>query len=318
MKKLLVLLLLFVFSLPSLADTPSAMITNLAGRAVVITKEKREPAQPMDSLLPGTLVELRGGAKMTVAFLAPNTLEQYEGPCLIGIGKNRGKVFDGDASSRKVIATDSAPVKAVDPHALSEHPGDGMLSVSKDGSSLNFSWVTTLPGPYTVSVLKPEQGAEPRTHLWSEQTDSKNSTYKGPVLNSHFTYVVKVESGPTTIARSQMRMADGTALLSQAKSEADKLKLADPTDTTPHVLMSTAYAQHGQHKESTDSLNMAIEAQPSEDAFIGRMKTMMGKISKTADKDTEYASGYYQAQENWGTNTYYDPEAWGWEDGWDH
>ena len=109
------------------------MITNLTGPALVVVKGEKTPAAPMMNLFPKTLIELRGGTKMTVVFFGQGTQEQYVGPALVGIGVHRGKVFHGEESARTVVSTNSALVKAVDPNALSEAPGKGISGHSRSG-----------------------------------------------------------------------------------------------------------------------------------------------------------------------------------------
>jgi hypothetical protein len=320
MNKLLISLAFLFCTLPALAQTPSAMITQVDGPAVVIVKgEKNKPAAASVSLLPRTMIELRGGSEMTVVYFASGTHEHYTGPSLIGIGKNRGKVFDGAESSRTVTVTDSAMVKAIDPDALSETPGNGKLTISSVAKAPKFSWTTTLPAPYTLSVIQPAQGAKPRSVIWSKQFGLKDAVYFGPDLDPSQAYAAEVQSGDDVIAWSLFRLqGDSYELLNKAQIEADKLAKANPKDPTPHVLMNAAYAQHGQHQKAVDALNVAIQTQPTDKTFISRMDTMMGKISKKADADTAYATGFYNAQDAmWGTNAYYDPGAWAWEDGWD-
>ena len=318
MQKLIVLVSLLVLTLPTLAQSPSAMITHVQGSAIVVVGGKRISAQAMATLAPQTLIELRGGATMTAVFFASDSIEEYTGPALIGIGKNRGQVFHGDPSARKVSATNSDLVRSIDPHALTEMPGNGNLSVARSESATTLSWNTDLAGPYHVTVVKPAQNNIPRTVVWSSETAAKSLAYAGPKLDADLSYFVTVKAGSTLIADSLFRVHDGKVQgLSAARAEADKMSQVKPKDATPHVLMSTAYGQHGMHDKSVDSMQYAINAQPDEDAFIGRMKTMMGQVNKTAEDHTAYARGYYEAQENWGTDTYYDPHAWRWEDGWD-
>lgn len=318
MQKLIILLSFLFLTAPILAQTPSAMITNVQGPAIVVIGEKRISAQAMATLAPQTLIELRGGATMTAVFFATDSIEEYSGPALIGIGKNRGQVFHGDPSARKVRAVNSDLVRSIDPHALTEMPGNGSLSVARSEAGTTLSWNTDLAGPYSVTVIKPAQNNTARTVVWSAETANKNVPYAGPELDPALTYFVTVKAGSTVIGDSLFRVHNGKVEpLSAALAEAEKMSQAKPKDATPHVLMSTAYAQHGMHDKSVNSMQYAINAQPDEDAFIGRMKTMMGQVNKTAEDHTAYARGYYEARENWGTDTYYDPHAWRWEDGWD-
>ncbi len=324
MRKLLTALTLLILTLPVLADEPnaadgpSAMVTHLTGSAVMVVDGQKTFVEPMTHINPKTLVELRGGAKMTVVYFASGAQENYTGPALIGIGSNRGKVFHGDDSARTVVTTGSNLVKAVDPHALTETPDFGPVSITSADGKTVFSWTTEKSGPYHVSVFKPAQGQTPRTKVWAEQTNDKSITYGGPTLNSAFSYVVLVEVGRDKIGASLFREVDGSAqVFDNHQAEATKMSAADPTNPTPHVLLSTLYTQHGQTDKAKDSMQMAINAQPDEDAFIARMKTMTKQISEKADADTAEMRGIYQAQDNWALAPYYDPMSWPWS-GWDN
>lgn len=319
MKQIVAFLTLFLCSVPALAQSPSAMITNLTGPALVVVKGEKTPAAPMMNLSPKTLIELRGGTKMTVVFFGQGTQEQYTGPALIGIGDHRGKVFHGEESARTVVATNSALVKAVDPSALSEAPGQGNLQASRgaDGKT-TLSWTTTTPGPYLVSIIKPAQAGKARTNVWGEEVAAKSLVYTGPKLDPSLTYIVEVKSGSVEIDTTQFRVKDGVAqALTAAQAEADGLTAADPSDTTGPVLMSALYAQHGMHQKAVEALQPALNARPSEDAFVDRLNVMGKAVNAKANKDTAYAQAIYRDQGNWGYGPYYDPEAYGWND-WDN
>jgi Flp pilus assembly protein TadD len=129
---------------------------------------------------------------------------------------------------------------------------------------------------------------------------------------------VEVAAGSSIVGSSPFRVEDGKAqALSEAEAEAKKLKLQDPHNATSHVLLSILYTQNGLNEKAVEALNGAIAAQPEEEAFMGRMKTMMNDVNKKAEENTAYARNYYEAvDELWGTDTYFDPDAWRW-DGWD-
>ncbi len=318
MKQLCAFLTVFLCSVSALAQTPSAMITNLAGPALVLVKGEKTPAAPTMNLAPKTLIELRGGTKMTVVFFSTGTQEQYVGPALIGVGENRGKVFHGEESARKVVATNSALVKAIDPNALAEAPGKGNLSAVRgaDGKT-TLSWTTSTPGPYLVSIIKPAQGGKPRTNVWGEEVAAKSLVYSGPKLDPSVTYIVEVTGGTVEIDSTQFRVKDGVAqALSAAEAEADGLTAANPNDTTGPVLLSALYAQHGMNKKAVDTLQPLYATHPNESAFIDRMNAMGKTVNATANKDTAYAQAIYRNQTNWGYGAYYDPGAYGWNS-WD-
>lgn len=318
MSRIVTVLLTLLLATTAFAETPSALITSLNGQALVITKENKASAAPLTSLAPKTLLELRGGTTMIVVFFESDSIEEYTGPALIGIGENRGKVFHGPDTARRVVKADSALVREIEPTALVHPEGSGKLSARRVSGKTELSWTADVAGPYQVSVVKPAQFGERQTQVWSKDVDTKQVVYDGPKLSEKLTYYVEVSAGETVIGVSPFRVHDGKAKgLSEAEAEAKNIKLADPKDTTGHVLMSILYSQHGLNDKAIESLNEAIKAQPEEQAFMGRMKTMMADVNKQAEDNTAYARGYYQAVDQyWGTEAYFDPYAWRW-DGWD-
>ncbi len=318
MKKVIVFLSLLLLTLPALGETPSAQITSLNGQALIVTKEQRVSASPLITLPPRTLLELRGGTTMTVVFYESDSIEEYTGPALIGIGEKRGKVFKGAATSRKVVKVNSELVGLIDPNALVHPAGSGHLTMQEVSGKAKLSWTTDLPAPYQVSVVKPTEYGVGQTTIWSKDVNEKSVIYDGPKLDSRLTYFVEVNSGTSTVGVSQFRVHNGKVKpLAKGEAEADGLKLMDSNNTTGHVLLSILYTQHGLNQKAVEELNEALKIQPQEKAFESRMKTMVAGLDKKANKDTAYATGYYQAQQNmWGTDAYFDPGAWSW-DGWD-
>ena len=318
MPRTLTLLLFLLLAGTAWAQTPSALISSLDGQALIITKDGKSSAAPLATLAPKTLLELRGGTTMTVVFFESDSIEQYTGPALIGIGAKRGKVFHGPDTARTVTAADSALVREIDPAALVHPEGSGKLSARRVSEKTELSWTTDAPAPYQVSVVKPAQFGERQTQIWSKEVSDKQVTYDGPKLDEKLTYYVEVAAGETTIGVSPFRVKGGKAKgLSEAEAEAKDLKLKDPHNTTSHVLLSILYSQNGLNDKAVEALNQAIQAKPEEAAFQNRMKTMMADVNKQAEDNTAYARGYYQAVDQyWGTDTYFDPDAWRW-DGWD-
>ena len=294
------------------------MISSLDGQALLITKDGKTPAAPLATLGPRTLLELRGGATMTVVFFESDSIEQYTGPALIGVGAKRGKVFHGPETARKVTAANSALVREIEPTALVHPEGSGKLSARRVNDKTEVSWTTDVAGPYQVSVVKPAQFGERQTQVWSKDVDTKQVVYDGPKLSDKLTYYVEVAAGENTIGVSPFRVSGGKAKgLTEAEAEAKRIKLEDPHNTTSHVLLSILYSQNGLNDKAVEALNEAIQAQPEEAAFESRIKTMMADVNKQAESNTAYARGYYQAVDQyWGTETYFDPDAWRW-DGWD-
>lgn len=318
MRKLVTLLLTLLLSAAASAQTPSALISSLDGQALVITKTSKAPAAPLATLAPKSLLELRGGTTMTVVFFESDSIEQYTGPALIGIGAKRGKVFHGPETARKVTKADSALVREIDPAALVHPEGSGKLSARRVNDQTEISWTTDIAGPYQVNVVKPAQYGERQTQIWSKEVESKEVVYDGPKLSEKLTYYVEVDGKDSVVGVSPFRVKDGKAKgLSEAEAEAKNLKLEDPHNTTSHVLLSILYSQNGLNDKAVEALNKAIDAQPEEEAFMGRMKTMMADVNTQAEENTAYARNYYEdVDEYWGTDAYFDPEAWRW-DGWD-
>lgn len=317
MHKLLTLLLLLFTLSPVLAEPPSAQITSLQGPAVVVTADSKRPAATLDSLSPKTLVELRGDSQMTVVFFASGRVEQFTGPALVGIGKNRGMVFHGEEDAR-TVAVETKLVQAIDPNALYLQPGTGDVKATRAGGKTTLTWASTEPAPYTVTVVKPAQFGEPQADVWTQQTQAKSVTYDGPKLDPKRSYFVKIEAANGQMVDVTMfRIHDGQAqAISDAEAAASKLKLKKD-DTTVHVLLSTLYSQHGMHDKAIAALQEAMRVKPQEEAFMTHMKSMVSDIDATANKNTEYATGYYRAQDElWGTDAYFDPAAWRWS-GWD-
>ena len=254
---------------------------------------------------------------MIVVFFESDSIEEYTGPALIGVGASRGKVFHGPETARKVVQANSALVREIDPNVLVHPEGSGKLSARRVNDKTEVSWATDVAGPYQVSVVKPAQFGEGQTQIWAKEVQTKQVVYDGPKLSDKLTYFVEVAAGENTIGVSPFRVSGGKAKgLTEAEAEAKNIKLEDPHNTTGHVLLSILYTQHGLNDKAIDSLNEAIKAQPEEQAFMGRMKTMMADVNKQAEDNTAYARGYYQAVDQyWGTETYFDPDAWRW-DGW--
>jgi len=318
MPKLFTLLLTLFLSASALAQTPSALITSLDGQALIITKTSKDPAAPLGTVAPRSLLELRGGTTMTVVFFESDSIEQYTGPALIGIGAKRGKVFHGSETARKVTKADSALVREIDPAALVHPEGSGKLAARRVNDQTEISWVTDKAGPYRVNVIKPAQYGERQTQIWSKEVDSNQVVYDGPKLSEQLTYYVEVDGKDSVVGVSPFRVkGDRAKGLSEAEAEAKNLKLEDPHNTTSHVLLSILYSQNGLNDKAVKALNNAIDAQPEEEAFMGRMKTMMADVNTQAEENTAYARNYYEdVDEYWGTDAYFDPEAWRW-DGWD-
>ena len=317
MKQLLLCLTLYLFSLPALADSPSAMITSLNGSAMIITGDQETVAEPMMSLTPRSMIELRPGATMSVVFFSRGSHERFTGPALIGIGQNRSKVFKGDQASVQEVSSDSALIKAIDPHALAEGPSSGGVTVTTVDDKTTIAWSSTTPGPYLVSVFKPAQKAAPRIGVWAEELATNSVTYTGPALDPTVTYVAEVKVGQNRLAGSQFRLAGGQAqMLGAAQAEADQMASANPSDTTPHVLMHTLYSQVGDHDNAALALHPAINGQPEEVSFINRLNVMGKEVNRKANADTAYAQGMYQAQDNWNFASGWDANRWTW-DGWD-
>jgi hypothetical protein len=293
------------------------MITGLNGSAMVINGDQKTVAEPMMYLAPKSMIELRPGANMSVVFFSRGSHERFVGPALIGIGENRSKVFKGDQSGRQEVSSDSALIKAIDPHALAEGPASGGVTVSTADGKTTIAWQSTTPGPYLVSVFKPAQKGAPRVGVWAEELAASSVDYTGPALDPAVTYVAEVKAGQTSLAASQFRIAAGQAeMLGAAKAEADQMVAANPSDTTPHVLMHTLYSQVGEHESAAIALHPAVAGQPEEDAFINRLNVMGKAVNAKANADTAYAQGIYQAQDNWEFAPYWDPNRWAW-DGWD-
>jgi hypothetical protein len=254
---------------------------------------------------------------MSVVFFSQGRHERFQGPALIGIGKNRSKIFMGEASALKSSNDGSALIKAIDPHALADGVASGGLTISSDGGKTSLSWPSDTPGPYLVSVYKPGQGGGPRTNVWSELLAKNTVVYTGPALDPTVTYVAEVRANNVRVAGTQFRVGGGTVqMLGAAQAEAQQMAAADPTDTTPHVLMHTLYSQVGDHEQAAISLYPAAEGQPQEDAFVTRLNAMGKQINRKANADTAYAQAFYQAQDNWTFAPYWDPNRWTW-DGWD-
>ena len=318
MPRIATVLLTLLLATTAFAETPSALISSLDGQALIIPQDGKPPAAPLATLGPRTLLELRGGTTMTVVFFESDSIEQYTGPALIGVGAKRGKVFHGPETARKVTVADSALVREIEPTALVHPEGSGKLSARRVNDKTEVSWTTDTAGPYQVSVIKPAQFGERQTQVWSKDVETKQVVYDGPKLSDKLTYYVEVAAGENIIGVSPFRVSGGKAKgLTEAEAEAKSIKLEDPQNTTSHVLLSILYSQNGLNDKAVDALNEAIQAQPEEAAFQSRMKTMMADVNKQAEKNTAYARGYYQAVDQyWGTETYFDPDAWRW-DGWD-
>ncbi len=294
------------------------MITRLEGSAVMVVDSRKLLAQPLENLPPKSLLELRGGSKLTVVYFASGIQEEYTGPALVGVGLNRGKVFYGEESARSVVSSGSALIRAVDPAALPEKVDFGPVQVRLKFGTTTFEWETGIPGPYHLTVFLPARGKTPRSVVWSQSTPEKSSDYTGPELNPEVTYVVVVDgAGREKVAANLFRLHEGSVEMFQAaRQEADTMAAARPDDPTPHVLLSTLYTQHGRLEEAADAMGRALGAQPDEDAFIERMKDLTKHASEEADKNTAFVRGYYEAREAWGLGPYYDPLVWPW-DGWD-
>ncbi|MBI3928743.1 MAG: hypothetical protein HY319_24600 [Armatimonadetes bacterium] len=304
-------------------DTPSAMITHLSGGAVVVSNGQKAPAQPTMPLMPRTLLDLRGGTQMTVVFFSDGHHEEYAGPCLVGIGKKQGKVLHGPDSARTVTVENSALVKAIDPAALTETPSGTGLSFQKGaGGNPVFSWKANQPGPYIVTVYKPAEGSQPRAAVWSTEVAALSANYQGPTLDPDTTYVWNLKGAGIDLGSMQFRIHtdDTPELLTLAQSEATGMTQADPGDTTPHVLLSTVYQQHGMSSQAVDALMPAVNAQPNETAFMQRLKGTFQQMGEEASaKKWEEAERY--AEDNsppdsiWGLDGYYDTDSWPWD--WD-
>ena len=317
MRQLLLALTLCFLVLPAFADSPSAMITSLNGSALVIDASGRKVAEPMLNLQPRTLIELRQGATMSVVFFSRGSHVRFTGPALIGIGKNRSKVFKGDPSAATEVSSDSALIKAIDPNALAEGPASGGVTVTTQDGKTNLAWQTKVKGPYLVSIYKPGRNGQPRDGVWAEELMGTSVAYTGPALDPTVTYVAEVQVGETPVAASQFRVADGQAeMLGAAKVEADSMSSANPQDTTPHVLMHTLYAQVGDNDSAALALHPAMDAQPEEDAFVNRLNVMGQVVNRKANIDTAQAQAFYQAEENWTYSPFWDADRWEWGD-WD-
>lgn len=309
--------MLCFLALPAWADTPSAMITSLNGSAMVITADGKHPAEPMMSLNPRTLIELREGASMSIVFFSRGSHERFDGPALIGIGKNRTKVFEGAEAARREVTTGSNLIKAIDPNALGETAPNGGLTASTSGDRTTVSWPNTTPGPYLISIYRPAHGKEPRIGVWAEELASSSVLYTGPKLDSTVTYVAEVKAGGNRIAATQFRVSGGTVeSLGAAKAEAEEMRAANPSDTTSHVLMHTLYSQVGENEQAAVSLNSAMNGEGDEDAFVNRLNVMGKAVNHKANQDTAYAQAVYADQANWTFAPYWDPGRWTW-DGWD-
>lgn len=303
--------------MPALADPPSAMITSLNGSALVINGDTKTVAEPMMNLTPRTLIELRQGASMSVVFFSRGSHVRFTGPALIGIGKNRSKVFEGNASAAQEVSSDSALIKAIDPHALAEGPSAGGVTASTQDGKTTIAWQSQAAGPFLVNIYKPAQNGQPRASVWAEELMGTSVVYTGPSLDQSVTYVAEVQAGGTRIAATQFRVGGGQVQnLGAAKAEADAMASADPSDTTPHVLMHTLYAQVGDNQSAVLSLHPAMAAQPEEDAFINRLNVMGQAVNRKANADTAYAQAYYQAEDNWTYSPFWDTGRWDWN-GWD-
>lgn len=318
MRQLLLSLTLCFLAMPALADSPTAMITSLNGSALVINGDTKTVAEPMMSLTPRTLIELRQGATMSVVFFSRGSHVRFTGPALIGIGKNRSKVFEGNPSAATEVASDSALIKAIDPNALAEAPPSGGVSASTQDGKTTIFWQAKGQGPFLVNIYKPAQNGQPRASVWAEELMGTSVVYTGPVLDPNVTYVAEVKAGETRIAGTQFRVGGGHIQnLGAAKAEADAMASSDPSDTTPHVLMHTLYAQVGDNDSAVLALHPAMAAQPEEDAFVNRLNVMGQAINRKANQDTAYAQAYYQAEENWTYSPFWDADRWDW-DGWDN
>lgn len=317
MKQLQLFLTFCLLCLPALADSPSAMITSLEGSAVVIQGQQKTSAEPMMTLTPRTLIELGEGSEISLVFFSRGSHERFQGPVLLGIGKNRCKILKGAPSALQHASAGSALIKAIDPHALSEGAPAGGVTVSVDGAKSSIAWTSESPGPYLVSIYRPGQNGGPRTNVWAEMLAANSVVYTGPALDPDITYLVEVRAGNVRVAASQFRVGGATALmLKAAEAEADQMNEADPSDTTPHVLLHTLYAQVGDHDNAALSLYPAADGQPHEDAFVTRLNAMGKQVNRKANADTAYAQGLYRVQDNWVFAPYWDPYRWSW-DGWD-
>jgi len=269
-----------------------------------------------------SLLEVRGGSKVTVAYLGSGNQEIYTGPALIGVGKNRGTVFHGDPSARREIASNSTLIKTIDPHALNETlpPGAHAVNVTTNDGTTVFSWPADAPGPFVVSVYKPATTSTPRTVMWTHEVAYTSTNYAGPQLNSSLSYVVEVEAGKNLIATSQFRAGpQAQAQLQAATSEAQKMAKANPEDPSSHVLLSTVQTQHGQHQQAANSIIAAVNSKPNEAAYMHRLGTMFNHMSNVAEADhwqdrAKYVEDNAPMGTVWGTGAYYDPDSWDWED----
>lgn len=317
MKMLRFFLMLCLVAMPAWADTPSAMITSLKGSAMVISGGHETTANPMMSLEPRTLIELRPGTSLSLVFFSRGSHERFEGPALIGIGKNRAHVFEGGEDQRQEVGTGLTSVRSIDPAALRERPSSGGLTAEREGGNTVIRWPSTVPGPYLVSIYKPAQGNSPRLSVWAEKLAGNSVIYNGPVLDSKTTYVAEVKTDKVRIAASLFRVTGGQAeYLGAAQAETEQMTSSHPSDTTPRVLMHTLYSQAGDIDKATASLYPAIDGQPEEDAFVNRLNVMGKEVNRKANADTAYAQGIYAAQDNWTFAPYWDPDRWMWDE-WD-
>ncbi len=293
------------------------MITSLNGSAMVISADGKHPAEPMMSLNSRTLIELREGSSMSVVFFSRGSHERFDGPALVGIGKNRAKVFEGAETARHEVTSGSKLIKSIDPNALSETLPNGGLKASTSGDRTTVSWPSTTPGPYLISIYKPAHGKEPRVGVWAEELASASVLYTGPRLDTQVTYVAEVKAGGNRIAATQFRVSGGSVeSLGAAKAEADEMVAANPSDATPHVLMHTLYSQVGENEQAALALHPAMNGEGEEDAFINRLNVMGQAVNRKANQDTAFAQAVYASDANWTFAPYWDPGRWTW-DGWD-
>lgn len=293
------------------------MISSVSGSALVIAGQEKHPAKPLMSLTPRTLIELQAGASVTLVFFSRGSQERFTGPVLIGVGKHRAQVMQGDASARQEVATGSAMIQAIDPHALKEPPLPGGVTVVTEAGRTAISWSASTPGPYLVTVYQLARQGQERVGVWAESLAGTKVMYTGPTLDLRQTYAVEVKAGEQRIAGSFFRLSHGQAeMLTAAAVEAEQMRAATPSDTTPHVVMHTLYQQTGQHAQAVSALYPAAKGQPEEDAFLQRLNAMGHQINRQADQNTAEIQGIYAAEENWTFAPYWDPERWAW-DGWD-
>lgn len=262
---------------------PAAVVASVSGKTRTLTlppgggklsQATRGKLKTLEPLQAGTFVQLAPGASVTLAYYGDGHLERLTGPCLVRVGRGGGHVVKGEASALQVEESDlGEAIRPDQPQRVAVSSGT-TLSLSASEGMPTFSWASSTPGPYLVSVYQDDKS------IWSSETAGQSVLYDGPVLTPDETFVWQVQVGSNVLGAQRFEIVSHGAAkaLGAAKAEVE----AAPDDPAKLALWSAIQDQRGHLNEAVAAGQQALAKAPQDAALMHRLSGMFTEMGQEA------------------------------------